>query len=141
MKTTFSVPTFSILALAFLLLTGCPSGNGHSPFDVLAGRSSVEDVLSDQGNSQGMILQKSLVAGSQTATVSKGSSYTFSAYVKNATGSAVTTSSVDKIQFFYCIEASFPTSMYLTNGAANYGAFSNQQVINTSYFAAGASNA
>jgi len=140
MKAKFFFPTFYILSLGAFFLTGCPSGNGHSPFDVLAGRSSIDDVLSDQGNSQGMILQKSLVSGSQTPNVTRGSSYTFGAYVKNSTGAAVTTTSVDKIQFFYCSESAFPNSMYLTGGGSSYGSFSNQQSITSTYFAVGASN-
>lgn len=130
----------ALLASVILFLTGCPSGNGHGPFDVLAGRSSVDDLLSDQGNSQGMILQKSLVAGSQSPSVYRGSSYAFSAYVKNATGNTVSTTSLDKIQFFYCLETAFPSSMYKTGGGASYGAFSNQQTLTTSYFSVGGSN-
>lgn len=129
----------SIISVIFLL-SGCATDNGHGPFDVLAGRSSVDDVIGDQGNSQGLFLQKSLVAGSQSPSVTRGSSYSFSAYVKNGTGSAYSTTTLDKIQFFYCLESAFPGSMYLTGGGASYGAFSNQQTINTAYIAAGGSN-
>ncbi len=100
MKTMkFFLPLPFVLALV-LSITSCPSNNGHSPFDILAGRSTPEDLLADQGTSLGVFVTNTQVSLQSTISVTRGSPYTFYAGIKNATGStlSISSSGADRIQ-------------------------------------------